>query len=90
LIHPVLAALCAAAAAGRTVFCCTMAQAFRHWPMFDLRPVHVGIVVYKIAFFFDFSFSPLSINAVYSFICHQHCTILAVDRIVKQKLLLSS
>jgi hypothetical protein len=44
------------AAAGRTVFGCTMVQAFRHWPMFDIRPVHVGFVVDKIGFFFDFSF----------------------------------
>lgn len=40
----------------RTVFGCTMAQAFRHWPMFNLRPVHVGFMVDKIRFFFNFSF----------------------------------
>lgn len=53
-IHTVLAASCVAA--GRTVFGCTMAPAFRHWPMFDLRPVHVGFVVDIVQFFFDFSF----------------------------------
>jgi len=49
----VLAAPCAGA--DRTVFGYTMAQAFGHWPMFNLRPVHVGYVVDKIGFFFNFS-----------------------------------
>jgi hypothetical protein len=63
---------CAAAAAvGRIVFGCTLAQALRRWPIFDLRPVHVGFVVDKIGFFFKFQFSSDSINpinAVSSFI----------------------